>query len=57
MSKAEALFNLMPQVRQDNPPRKALIAARNAAMGCSVEELSEFYKQRAVKDATFLKDI
>ena len=57
MSKAEALFNLMPQVRQHNPPRKALIAARNAAMGCSVEELSEFYRLRAYNDAAHLGDI
>ena len=57
MSKAEALFNVLPQLRQHNPPRKVVIAARNAARGCSVEELSEFYRLRAYKDATFLKEI
>ena len=57
MSKAEALFNVLPQLRQHNPPRKVVIAARNAARQCSVEELSEFYRLRAYKDATFLEDI
>lgn len=57
MSKAEALFNLLPQLRQQRPPRKVVIAARNAARECSVEELSEFYRLRAYKDAAHLGDI
>lgn len=51
------LFNVLPQLRQHNPPRKVVIAARNAARQCSAEELSEFYRLRAYKDATFLKEI
>ena len=57
MSKAEVLFNVLPQVRQHNPPRKVLMAARNAARQCSVEELSEFYRLRAYNDAAFLEEI
>lgn len=57
MSKAEVLFNVLPQLRQQRPPRKVVMAARNAARECSVEELSEFYRQRAYKDAAFLEEI
>ena len=57
MSKAESLFNVMPQLRGGKPPRKVLSAARNAARQCSVDELSEFYQQRAYKDAIFLMEI
>ena len=44
-------------LRQRPLPRKVVVAARDAARQCSVEELSEFYKQRAYKDAAFLKEI
>ena len=57
MSKAESLFNVMPQLRGGKPPRKVLSAARNAARQCSVDELSEFYQQRAYKDAIWLMEI
>ena len=57
MSKAEPLFNVMPELRSGKPPRKVLSAARNAARQCSVDELSEFYRLRAYKDAAFLKEI
>ena len=57
MSKAEVLFNALPLLRQHPLPRKVVVAARNAARQCSVEELSEFYTQRAYKDAAFLKEI
>lgn len=57
MSRAEVLFNALPLLRQRPLPRKVVVAARNAARQCSVEELSEFYKQRAYKDAAFLEEI
>jgi len=57
MSRADVLFNVLPMLREQPLPRKVVVAARNAARQCSVEELYEFYKQRAYKDAAFLKEI
>jgi len=57
MSRAEQLFNVMHLLRQRPLPRKAVVAARNAAMTCSADDLSEYYRQRAYKDADFLAKI
>ena len=57
MSRAEQLFNVMHLLRQRPLPRKVVVAARNAAVTCSVDELSEFYRQRAYQDAAFLAEI
>ena len=57
MSKAEQLFNVMHLLRKRPLPRKAVIAARNAAMTCSADDLSEYYRRRAYKDADFLAKI
>lgn len=57
MSRADVLFNVLPSLRATPLPRKAVVAARNAARQCSVDELLEFYRQRAYKDAAFLAEI
>ena len=51
MSEAAVLFNLCS--RRDSS-RKALVSLKRAAENCSVDELIEFYKQRAIEDASWL---
>ena len=51
MSAASALFNLC-SVRDSS--RKALVSLKRSAAICSLDELVEFYKQRAIEDANWL---
>ena len=51
MSAASALFNLC-SVRDSS--RKALVSLKRSAVNCSLDELVEFYKQRAIEDASWL---
>lgn len=51
MSDAAVLYNLC-SVRDSS--RKAIVSLSRAAGKCSIEELVEFYKQKAIHDASWL---